>query len=163
MGLLAPLKTGMPLVIALTGVASLVVMVACGTGSDGATDSVEDGPLVVRDGDTFDVDSFVNGGWKKSKEFSTETVPESNAIWYGFYKGEDVEVRFYGSHADALGPGLESANAAVDRVSNANLQGNAIFASGQRTQYNDFMVAGNTVILCQSNIEVCAELVENIP
>jgi len=50
----------------------------------------------------------------------------------------------------------------VNRVSNANLEGNAIFASGQRKQYSDFLVAGNTVILCQSLIEVCEELVENI-
>ena len=105
----------------------------------------------------------MNAGWKKSKEFSTETVPASNAIWYGFYKSQDVEIRFYASHADALGPGVDSANSAVNRVSNANLEGSAIFASGQRTQYADFMVAGNTVILCQSLIEVCEELVENIP
>ena len=141
----------------------IMVLIACGTESAGVTDTAEERPLVVRDTDTFTVNSFLNAGWKKSKEFSTETVPGSIAIWYGFYKSQDVEIRFYSSHADALGPGLESANAAVDRVSNANLEGNAIFASGQRTQYNDFMVAGNTVILCQSYITVCAELVENIP
>ena len=141
----------------------IMVLIACGTESAGVTDTAEEGSLVVRDTDTFTVNSFSNAGWKKSKEFSTETVPGSIAIWYGFYKSQDVEIRFYSSHADALGPGLESANAAVDRVSNANLEGNAIFASGQRTQYSDFMVAGNTVILCQSNITVCAELVENIP
>ncbi len=141
----------------------IMVLIACGTESAGVTDTAEEGSLVVRDTDTFTVNSFLNAGWKKSKEFSTETVPGSIAIWYGFYKSQDVEIRFYSSHADALGPGLESANAAVDRVSNANLEGNAIFASGQRTQYSDFMVAGNTVILCQSYITVCAELVENIP
>ena len=140
-----------------------MVLIACGTESAGVTDTAEEGSLVVRGTDTFTVNSFSNAGWKKSKEFSTETVPGSIAIWYGFYKSQDVEIRFYSSHADALGPGLESANAAVDRVSNANLEGNAIFASGQRTQYSDFMVAGNTVILCQSYITVCAELVENIP
>ena len=89
-------------------------------------------------------------------------MPDSNAIWFGFYKSQDVEIRFYDSHADAMGPGMDSANAAVNRVSNANLEGNAIFASGQRKQYSDFLVAGNTVILCQSLIEVCEELVENI-
>ena len=141
----------------------IMVLIACGTESAGVTDTAEEGSLVIRDTDTFTVNSFLSAGWKKSKEFSTETVPGSIAIWYGFYKSQDVEIRFYSSHADALGPGLESANAAVDRVSNANLEGNAIFASGQRTQYSDFMVAGNTVILCQSYITVCAELVENIP
>ena len=146
----------------MAGAVALAI-VACGSDSTDVTTTAEDGPLVVRDGDTFDPDTFVNAGWKKSKEFSTETVPESSAIWYGFYKSQDVEIRFYGSHADALGPGVESARAAVSRVSNSNLQGNAIFASGQRAQYNDFMVAGNAVILCQSDISICAELVQNIP
>lgn len=162
MRLLAQVKTGWFLVLVMAGAAALT-LVACGSGSTATNAPDEDAPLVVRDSDTFDVDSFVNAGWKKSKEFSTETVPESNAIWYGFYKSQDVEIRFYGSHADALGPGVESASAAVGRVSNANLQGNAIFASGQRTQYNDFLVAGNAVILCQLDIDVCAEMVQNIP
>ena len=162
MRLLAQVKTGWFLVLVMAGAAALT-LVACDTKSTATNAPDEDAPFVVRDGDTFDVDSFVNAGWKKSKEFSTETVPESNAIWYGFYKSQDVEIRFYGSHADALGPGVESASAAVARVSNANLQGNAIFASGQRTQYNDFLVAGNAVILCQLDIDVCAEMVQNIP
>lgn len=162
MRLLAQFKTGWFLAVAVAGAAALV-MVACSSEPTVPDAPDEDTTLIVRTGDTFDLESFVNGGWKKSKEFSTETVPESNAIWYGFYKSQDVEIRFYGSHADALGPGVESASAAVGRVSNANLQGNAIFASGQRTQYNDFLVAGNVVILCQLDIDVCAELVENIP
>jgi hypothetical protein len=163
MRLVAPLRTDWFPLAVLAVTMSIVALVACGTDSTGVTDKTEDRPLVVRDGDTFTVNSFVNAGWKKSKEFSTETVPGSIAIWYGFYKSQDAEIRFYSSHVDALGPGMESANAAVDRVSNANLEGNAIFASGQRTQYSDFMVAGNTVILCQSYITVCAELVEKIP
>lgn len=155
-------RTSWVLMVVVTGVAAMT-LVACGSESTGADSPDEDAPLVVRNDDTFDLDSFVAAGWKKSKEFSTETVPESNAIWYGFYKSQDVEVRFYGSHADAMGPGVESASAAVGRVANANLQGNAIFASGQRTQYNEFMVAGNAVILCQLDIAICAEMVENIP
>ncbi len=168
MKFLAHVKTSWPLAIVVAGIAGLS-MVACGSDS-----SVVDAPVtapeeevdvivIVRVSDTFGVDSFVNAGWKKSKEFSTETVPESNEIWYGFYKSQDVEIRFYSSHADALGVGVESASAAVGRVSNANIQGNAIFASGQRKQYNDFMVAGNVVILCQQDIAICAEMVENIP
>ena len=149
-------------VAVLTGAVLPLLIGACGSDSGEAATPGVDAPVIIRNGDVFDVDSFVNAGWKKSKEFSTETVPDSNAIWFGFYKSQDVEIRFYDSHADAMGPGMDSANAAVNRVSNANLEGNAIFASGQRKQYSDFLVAGNTVILCQSLIEVCEELVENI-
>ena len=149
-------------VAVLPGAVLPLLIVACGSDSGEAATPGVDAPVIIRNGDVFDVDSFVNAGWKKSKEFSIETVPDSNAIWFGFYKSQDVEIRFYDSHADAMGPGMDSANSAVNRVSNANLEGNAIFASGQRKQYSDFLVAGNTVILCQSLIEVCEELVENI-
>ena len=147
----------------LPGAALLLLIVACSSDSGEVASPGEDGPIVVRIGDMFDVDSFVNAGWKKSKEYPTETVPGSNEIWYGFYQSQDVEIRFYASHTDATGPGVDSANTVVDRVPNSNLQGAALFAGDQRTGYSDFMVAGNTVILCQSLIEVCEELVENIP
>jgi len=161
----APLSISRFNAIHIVGIALLLLIVACSSDSGGgeaaATD--EDGPVITRIADTFDVDSFVNAGWKKSKEYSTETVPSSNAIWYGFYQSQDVEIRFYNSHTDAMGPGMDSANEVVDRTPNSNLQGNALFSGDQRTGYNDFMVAGNTVILCQSLIEICEELVGNIP
>ena len=163
MKLPAPLGVSRIRLAILPVVILLLLIIGCGSDSGEAAAPGVDAPVVIRNGDMFDVDSFANAGWKKSKEFSTETVPDSNAIWFGFYKSQDVEIRFYDSHADAMGPGMDSANSAVDRVSNANLEGNAIFASGQRKQYADFLVAGNTVILCQSLIEVCEELVENIP
>jgi len=157
----------------LIGVIALA-LTACGTGSEetsgSAVDQVpaagvpwEEGPAVVRAGDTFTVDSFVNAGFKKSKEFSPETVPEATSIWYGFYSRRDIEIRFYDSHEQAAGPGVTTAQAAVDRSPNTNRDGAALFASGQRTSYDDFMVAGNTVILCQTDISACVELVDNIP
>ena len=157
----------------LIGVVALAPA-ACGTGSTETSGSADDqvssagvpsdeGPVVVRAGDTFTVDSFVNAGFKKSKELSTETVPEATSIWYGFYSRRDVEIRFYDSHEQATGPGVVSAQAVIERVPNANRDGAAIFASGQRTSYDDFMVAGNTVILCQTEISACAQMTDSIP
>ena len=147
---------------------------ACGTGSvdtpesageplSPASVSPDEKPIVVRVGNTFTVDSFVDAGFKKSKEFSTDTVPEATSIWYGFYSRRDVEIRFYGSHEQAIGVGVASALAAVDRSPNTNRDGAAIFASGQRTSFDAFMVAGNTVVLCQTEIGACAEMVNSIP
>ena len=101
----------------------IVAVAACSSGpsDDEATATDEDGPVIIRITDSFDVDSFIDAGWKKSKEYSTETVPESNAIWYGFYQSQDVEIRFYNSHADAMSPGMEAANEVVDRTPNSNL------------------------------------------
>ncbi|MCH8276721.1 MAG: hypothetical protein IIA50_04170, partial [Bacteroidetes bacterium] len=122
-------------VISMIGFTALA-LAACGSDSDGESaassaaaapaqdDSV--GSVIVRTGDTFDVDSFVAAGFKKSKEFSTETIPEASSIWYGFYSQRDVEIRFYGSHEEALGTGAESARAAVDRSPNSNIGGGII-------------------------------------
>ena len=160
-------------------VATLIVFVAlamsaCGTGSVDTAESAgeplsatgvssDEEPVVVRAGDTFTVDSFVEAGFKKSKELSIETVPGAISIWYGFYNRRDVEIRFFDSHEQAAGPGAASARAAVDRSPNTNRDGAALFASGQRTSYDDFMVAGNAVILCQTEIGACVELVNSIP
>lgn len=161
----APLSINRFTLITIVGIALLLLIVACSSesGDSEAAATDEDAPVIVRTTGTFDVDSFINAGWKKSKEYPTDTVPESTAILYGFYQSQDVEIRFYTSHAKAIGPGMDSANEVVDRTPNSNLQGNALFAGDQRTGYSDFMVAGNTVILCQTLIEICEELVENIP
>lgn len=142
----------------------VALLAACGSESGAAVGTqAEEGPLVLRSGDTFTVDSFVEGGWKKSKEFSTETVPLSTSIWYGFYSHRDVEIRFYGSHADALTAGVESALAAIGRSPNSNIGGGIITSAGNRTQYNDYLVAGNAVVLCQIDIVPCEDLVAAIP
>ena len=70
----------------LTGAVLPLLIVACGSDSGEAATPEVDAPVIIRNGDVFDVDSFVNAGWKKSKEFSTETVPDPNASWFGFYK-----------------------------------------------------------------------------
>ena len=160
------------IVISMIGFTALA-LAACGSDSDGESaassaaaapaqdDSV--GSVIVRTGDTFDVDSFVAAGFKKSKEFSTETIPDASSIWYGFYSQRDVEIRFYGSHEEALGTGAESARAAVDRSPNSNIGGGIITSTGNRTQYHDYLIAGNAVVLCQTEITACEELAGQLP
>ncbi|MCH8102141.1 MAG: hypothetical protein IIB28_03160 [Chloroflexi bacterium] len=156
-------------VLSMMGIVA-VAIAACGSDSPstpaGAAASAEDdsvGSVIVRTGDTFDVDSFVAAGFKKSKEFSTETVPDASSIWYGFYSQRDVEIRFYGSHEDALGPGADSARAAIDRSPNSNIGGGIITSTGNRTQYHDYLIAGNAVVLCQTEITACQELAGQLP
>ena len=153
-----------PLIFVILIVVLPMLFAACGSDS-GATSGTqaEDGPLVLRVGDTFTVDTFVEGGFKKSKEFSTETVPLAASVWYGFYSQRDVEIRFYSSHADALTAGVESALAAIGRSPNSNIGGGIITSAGNRTQYADYLVAGNAVVLCQQDIVPCEEMVAAIP
>ena len=164
---------GRLLVFSIIGLAA-IALAACGSDSEagsadlagsGAASAVDDSvwTVIVRTGDSFDVDSFVAAGFKKSKEFSTETIPDASAIWYGFYSQRDVEIRFYGSHAEAIGSGATAARAAVDRSPNSNIGGGIITSTGNRTQYHDFLVAGNAVVLCQTDIAPCEELAGQLP
>ncbi len=162
------------LTVAILIAAVVLAMPACGTGSvdtpesageplSATSVSTDEEPIIVRVDATFTVESFVEAGFKKSKEFSIETVPGAISIWYGFYSRRDVEIRFFDSHEQAVGPGVASARAAVDRSPNTNRDGAALFASGQRTSFDDFMVAGNAVILCQTEIGACVEMVNSSP
>ncbi len=141
---------------------SLALTAACGSGSGSdATEAPEqEGPIVIREADSFTLDSFTSAGFKKSKEFSTETVPEADTIWYGFYSQRDVEIRFYSSHELARSAGADSAADAVGRSPNSNIGGGIITSTGNRTQYNDYLVVGNAVVLCQTDIDPCLELAE---
>jgi hypothetical protein len=139
---------------------------ACGSESKSADEPIGGpdtmGILLLRADENFTLDAFVAAGFKKSKEFSNETVPEATSIWYGFYSQRDIEVRFYPDHETAKGAGRESAAAAIGRSPNSNIGGGIITSAGNRTQYNDYLVAGNAVLLCQTDIVPCKELAEKL-
>ena len=153
--------------IALLFVALLTAFaVACGSESKSAYEPIggpdTTGIFVLRESESFTLDSFTAAGFKKSKEFSTETVPQATSIWYGFYSQRDIEIRFYPDHETAKGAGRESAAAAIGRSPNSNIGGGIITSAGNRTQYNDYLVAGNAVLLCQTDIVPCKELAEKL-
>ena len=63
----------------------------------------------------YTIDEVVAAGWRKSKQLSTETLPQASEVWYGFFDRKDVEVRVYPSKEDALEHGTGPAQEAVDR------------------------------------------------
>jgi hypothetical protein len=112
---------------------------------------------------TFTLEDFTAGGWKKSKQFATDTVPGSTDIWYGFYAQKDIEIRFYPSHAEAVGQGAESAASAIDQKFREGGQvgaSNRGAGSSAVTKYAAFVVLGNTVALCELNLETCTTFAE---
>jgi hypothetical protein len=111
----------------------------------------------------FTVDDVAAAGWKKSKQFDATSVPSASEVWYGFFDRRDIEVRANASHADALGPGAQSAAEAIGRSPNSNIGGGIITSQGNRVQYHAYLVVGNLVLLCQQDVEVCLRLVEKMP
>ena len=153
----------------------LALAVACG-----GSDSPEDEPAPASGGaavddelskvsatlladQTFTFDDFVAAGWKKSKQFPTDTVPESTDIWYGFFNQKDIEIRFYESHDAAKTAGVENATEAIDQ---SFREGGSIGASNRGagssavTKYKAFAVMGNTVVLCELSVETCVALAD---
>ena len=118
----------------------------------------------------FQVDDYINAGWKKSKSFITDALdkegnmvtPNAVEIWYGFFNKKDIEIRFYTDHQDALGPGVMSAEKAVGRAVNANSKGGIITSTNNRVSYQSYVVTGNTVILCQDLLNNCLMLANNL-
>ena len=147
------------------------VIIGCGSddtasppvSSSGAADSqLEVFPVLLPDR-VISFDEFVSAGWKKSREYAVDTVPGATEIWYGFFNQKDIEIRFYASHDAALGQGRDSAELAIDRKLR---QGGQVGASNRGagstgvTKYGAYVVAGNTVMLCELDVKTCTDLVD---
>lgn len=158
------------LVLITTLVVASFVAVSCGSeansaGDDsvapasGTGDELGEISRVFAPEMTFTLDDFVIAGWKKSKQYDTQTVPDATDIWYGFYSGRDIEVRFYDSHEVASTVGFNDAAEVVDLSTTVKVARNAAGGSGS-TAYKAFAVLGNTVMLCELAIESCIALVD---
>ena len=85
-------------------------------------------------------------------------MPDATDIWYGFFERRNVEVRFYPSHEAALTQGVESARSEVRKP----VRTGGVRYGGMLHSYQAYLVAGNTVMLCESEVAVCQRLVENL-
>ena len=134
-----------------------------GTSSDNDSDIVGGAAAIVLADQMFTTDSFIAAGWKKSKQYDTATVPESNEIWYGFFNQKDIEIRFYASHEAAVEFGVPSASESIEGAVKRSKGGNLLDVSGGSfTGYADYLVAGNAVLLCEFDRTRCDELVAGL-
>ncbi|NQW16363.1 MAG: hypothetical protein HQ478_02645 [Chloroflexi bacterium] len=125
-----------------------------------AEDSVDIPSQIVRAGEVFTTDTFVGAGWKKSKEYSTETVPGAREIWYGFFNQRDLEIRFFDDHNAALKQGVQVVEAAIIENVKRSRGGELLdISGGSFSAYNAYVVAGNAILLCELDISACEGLV----
>ena len=146
---------------------TLGVLIACGcqnsTSEDpSAKEGVGTSSILLSDRN-FTPDAFVNAGWKKSKQYDTATVPESTEIWYGFFNQKDIEIRFYKTHEAAIELGIPAATSSIEGAVKRSKGGKLLdFSGGSFTGYADYLVVGNTVLLCEFDRTRCDQLIANI-
>ena len=161
------------LALLATLIAAFSLLIACGSGSDStddvaapateADDALADVSRILATEKSFTFDDYVAAGWKKSKQYDTETVPQATDIWYGFFNAKDIEVRFYESHEIAKTAGFENAAEAIDQSFREGGQygaSNRGAGSSAVTKYKAFVVAGNTVMLCEQSVDSCIALAD---
>ena len=161
------------LALLATLIAAVSLLIACGSGSDStddvaapateADDALAEVSKILVPEKSFTFDDYVAAGWKKSKQYDTETVPQATDIWYGFFNAKDIEVRFYESHEIAKTAGFENAAEAIDQSFREGGQygaSNRGAGSSAVTKYKAFVVAGNTVMLCEQSVDSCIALAD---
>jgi len=146
-----------------------ISVVGCGSSSvDESVSSDEDtgdGVQITQPDGVFTVDDVAAVGWKKSKEFSVETLPGATSVWYGFYQQRDVEVRVYESQSDAISLGQELADKATGRRKPSSMIDSGAITNAQtstRTSYLTYAIVGNLIMLCEIKIEDCQSLLDGI-
>ena len=80
------------LALLATLIAAFSLLIACGSGSDSADDvaapateaddALAEVSKILAPEQSFTFDDYVAAGWKKSKQYDTETVPQATDIWY---------------------------------------------------------------------------------
>ncbi len=147
-----------------------IVFAACGSDSPAASGDepqlrdaegqggLQEDRLITNASGTYTMDDLTALGFKKSKQFSTETLPAATDVWYGFFNQKDIEVRVYESHADALEFGVEPAEVAIDKE-----PGQTDYLIPVVNRYPAFAVAGNMVMLCERQLATCTDLIDQLP
>ena len=149
---------------------------ACGESSSDQS-SNEDGIVtsrIINDAGNYTVAHFEEAGLKKPKSIKADAIdkktgepitPNAQEIYVGFFKSsmgpKDIELRIYSTHQDALDHGVPPAEKTISAAVEA---GGAVKGAGTfaKSSYGAYVVSGNTVILCQVQIEVCDELSEGL-
>ena len=174
-------------------VVPLLVLVSFACGSDGGARS--EAPVLQQISPSsriFSIDDLKLAGYKTSKHYDVTDLPGAVDAWFGFFKADgknpsDYEVRFYGSHEDAVALGVAPADEAsgedakLDEETTSWTVGlkdrKKLFSGGAadlsawsgkvQTKYGDFVVLGNMVLLCEGAnseeaLERCDALLQNV-
>lgn len=151
---------------------AVMVLVLAGCGSDSTLD---EGFVQIRTApDNYTVDDLKTFGFKTSKNYDVEGLPDALDAWKGFwgldpYDRHDYEIRFYASHDLAVSSGKPIAIESTGEEFEASretqtwtegvkdrwqaqgvtdISGGASKQSKPRPTYPNWTILGNMVILC---------------
>ena len=150
---------------------------ACGESNSDQSSTNEDGIVtsrIINENNTYAISNYEEAGLKKPKSIQADAIdkktgepitPNAQEIHVGFFKSsmgpKDIELRIYSNHQDALDHGVPPAEKTINAAVEA---GGAVKGAGTfaKSSYGAYIVSGNTIILCQVQIEVCDELSEGL-
>ena len=151
---------------------AVMVLVLAGCGSDSTLD---EGFVQIRTApDNYTVDDLKTFGFKTSKNYDVEGLPDALDAWKGFwgldpYARHDYEIRFYASHdlavssgkpmaIESTGPEFEASRETQTWTEGVkdrwqaqgvtDISGGASKQSKPRPTYPNWAILGNMVILC---------------
>ena len=122
-------------------------------------------------GNIYSIENFLDSGFKINKEYDVSKLPESKGVYYGFWKNNaakaiDIEVRIYSSHQLAIDSGIPYVDEVIGEEAilkksesswNEGIQDRRTRSDGSyagssantvRAKYIDYIVFGNSIILC---------------
>ena len=167
---------------------ALLAGTACGSGGtagDAAGAGQETFQKTTLSDRVFAFDDLAAAGFKGSTEYDVAGLTAATGAWYGWWAPPgsellDYEVRFYGSHEDAVKYGTPFAeeasgeNAVVNseeatwkegvRDRRVVIGATGTVSNGVGPKYGDYVIVGNVVMLCEGmgsaqSLERCESLV----
>ena len=113
--------------------------------------------LIINSDLTYNINDFINAGWKKNKELDNSNFQSTVGIWYGFFNRRDAEIWIYDSHLSAIDYGVQYAEEAINKRPT-----NRDPTNPTSIRYHAYLVTGNAMILCEDNLEDCIVLLDSI-
>lgn len=134
---------------------SLFSILSCAT-NDSELDSLATS-LIIESSDIYSIDDLKKAGWKQDRQFDNSEYPETTDIVYGFFQRKDIEAWVYKSHEDAKKFGVKYGDQSVEKKA-----GQTDYLIPRVNRYHAYVIIGNLLLLCETEILDCQKLIDNL-
>ena len=151
-----------------------VLTFGCSSETDNANSKNTTLEKITNESGIYSIEDFINTGFKVVKEYDVSELEDSSGVWFGFWKNDpnksivlDYEIRTYPSHQLALDKGVKYVEEVIgeeailgkslsswkegiqDRRTRSGRGMSGSESNTIRAKYLDYIVFGNTMILCE--------------